>query len=286
LTHERREAKMRRATRSCMIRELLDSGLPLERLWPPVAALFGLVLGSFANVCIHRLPRGESIVRPPSRCPACRALVQPWDNVPVLSFIALRGRCRACRAPISLRYPLVEAANAALYFLVAQVHGPTARSIALLALATALVVLTLIDLDHQILPDAITLPGIVVGVLASLLPGSAVSWQESIASAIGGYLVFAAVAFAWKRLRGIEALGQGDWKMAAMLGAFLGWQPLLLTVFLATLAGSLVGGVLIATGRGDRQSKLPLGSFLGLAALFALLWGAPVVAWYRGLFDA
>jgi leader peptidase (prepilin peptidase)/N-methyltransferase len=269
-----------------MIRELLDAGIPLERLWPPVAALFGLVIGSFANVCVHRLPRRESVVTPPSRCPACSALIRPFDNVPVLSYLALRGRCRSCRTPISIRYPLVEAANAALFFLVAEVYGPTPRSLALLALATALLVLTLIDLDHQILPDVITLPGIGAGVLASLLPGSGVSWKESLASAAGGYLVFAAVAVAWERLRGIEALGQGDWKMAAMLGAFLGWQSLLLTVFLATLLGSLTGGLLIAVRRGGMQSKLPLGSFLGLAALFVLLWGAPVIAWYRGLFDA
>jgi leader peptidase (prepilin peptidase)/N-methyltransferase len=269
-----------------MIRELLDLGIPPERLWPPVAALFGLVIGSFANVCIHRLPRGESVVRPPSRCPACRVLIRPFDNVPLLSWLVLRGRCRSCRAPISVRYPLVEAANAGLFFLVAEAHGPTPRCIALLAFCTALVVLTLIDLDHQILPDAITLPGIALGVLASLLPGSTVSWKESLAAAASGYLAFAAVALAWERLRGIEALGQGDWKMAAMLGAFLGWQSLLLTVFLATLLGSLTGVALIAAGRGGRQSKLPLGSFLGVAALFALLGGAPVIAWYRGLFDA
>jgi leader peptidase (prepilin peptidase)/N-methyltransferase len=269
-----------------MLPALDDLGIPLVDLYPLVAGLLGLVWGSFANVCIHRLPLGESVVTPPSRCPSCRTRVRALDNVPVLSFLLLRGRCRACGARISLRYPLVELANAALWYLVAVVHGPTPRGLVFLALATALLVLTLVDYDHQILPDRITLPGIAAGVLASLLPGSSVGLRESLASAAGGYLAFAGVALAWRRLRGVEALGMGDWKMAAMLGAFLGWQPLLLVVLLATFAGSVVGAALIAAGRGDMQSRLPLGSFLGIAALFALLWGAPLIAWYRGLLDA
>jgi leader peptidase (prepilin peptidase)/N-methyltransferase len=256
------------------------------RLWPLVAALFGLIIGSFANVCIHRLPLGESVVAPPSRCPRCGAPLRWWDNLPLVSFAVLRGRCRQCSARISARYPLVEAANAALWFLLAQSHGPSVRGVATLAFATALLVLAAIDLEHQLLPDLITLPGILLGIALSFAPASPVPPLESVVAAVGGYVAFMCVATIWKRLRGIEALGQGDWKFAAMLGAFLGWQPLLLTVMLATCVGSVVGGLLVAAGRGHAQTKLPLGTFLGLAGIVVLFVGDPVISWYGELLRA
>ncbi len=248
-----------------------------------ISLVLGLVVGSFANVCIHRLPDGASVVSPPSRCPACSARIRPWDNIPVLSYLLLLGRCRSCRARISPRYPLIEIANGLLYGALASAFGPSWRTLVLMAFVTALLVLIWIDLDHHLLPNVITLPGILVGLAASFLPGSQVTPLGAAGAAAFGYLAFFAVATAYRRLRGVEGLGQGDWKLAAMLGAFLGWEPLLLTIFLAALSGTLVGlGLMLVRGRTLRHA-LPLGTFLGLAAIAVLFAGEPLLRWYRGL---
>jgi leader peptidase (prepilin peptidase) / N-methyltransferase len=257
-------------------------------LWPLFALALGLLVGSFANVCIHRIPLGESIVSPRSRCPACRTPIGAGDNVPLLSYLVLRGRCRHCGNPISWRYPAVEAANGMLYLAVALLEGPSPRAVIHMALVTALLVLSLIDFDHQILPNAITRPGIAAGILVSI--GAAVlgwagypSWIESIASAAGGYLAFAAVALAYRRARGVDGLGQGDWKLAAMLGAFFGWERMLLTILLASVAGTVVGlALMVARGRSS-QHPLPLGTFLGIGGILVLLMGDPALDWYRHL---
>jgi leader peptidase (prepilin peptidase)/N-methyltransferase len=247
------------------------------------ALLLGLVVGSFANVCIHRLPRRESVVSPPSRCPSCGALIRARDNVPVLSWLLLRGRCRSCRAPISRRYPAVEGANGLLWLALAVLRGPRVGTFVAMLLVTVLLVLSLIDLDHQLLPDAITLPGIAVGLAASFLPGARMRPLAALLAAAGGWLAFAVVATVYKRIRGIEGLGQGDWKMAAMLGAFLGWQQMLLTVLLASVAGTLVGlGAVALRGRGMRHA-LPLGTFLGAAGIAVVFFGDPILIWYQGL---
>ena len=251
-------------------------------LWPVVALALGLIVGSFANVCIHRLPLRQSVVTPRSRCPRCGAAISARDNVPLLSYALLRGRCRHCRAPISVRYPLVEGINGGLYLGLALQHGPTLRTLALMAFVTALLVLSLIDLDHRILPNVITLPGIAVGLAASLLPGPPPPLSAAVGAA-GGYLAFWAVAAAYRRARGIEGLGQGDWKMTAMIGAFLGWDQMLLAVFIASVAGTLVGLGLIAFRGGNGKYALPLGTFLGLAGIVVTFVGGPVTTWYRGL---
>ncbi len=248
------------------------------------ALLLGLVVGSFANVCIYRLPRRESVVFPPSRCPACGALIQARDNVPVLAWLLLRGRCRSCRAPISGRYPAVEAANGLLWLALAALHGPRPQTFVAMALVTALLVLSLIDLDHQILPGRDHAARDRGGIAASFLPGSPVRPLAALLAAAGGWLAFAAVAKAYERVRGIEGLGQGDWKMAAMLGAFLGWSRMLLTVLLASMVGTLVGlGAVALRGR-DMRYALPLGTFLGGAGIAVVFFGDAILAWYRGLF--
>jgi leader peptidase (prepilin peptidase)/N-methyltransferase len=263
---------------------MTDSGLwdPLPALWPWMALALGLIVGSFANVCIHRLPERRSVVTPRSRCPRCEAPIGAIDNVPVLSYLALRGRCRRCREPISARYPLVEAANGAMYLALARLHGPTPQAAVAMALVTALLVLSLIDYDHQLLPDAVTLPGVALGLAASFLPGPPTP-LGAVAAAAGGYLAFFAVAKAYQRTRGVEGLGEGDWKMTAMLGAFLGWQKLLLTVFAATLGGTLVGLALMAFGGRTSRHALPLGTFLGIAGIAVVFAGQPVLDWYREL---
>jgi leader peptidase (prepilin peptidase) / N-methyltransferase len=248
------------------------------------AFLLGLVVGSFANVCIHRLPLGLSVVRPPSRCPVCGTLIKAYDNLPLLGWLLLRGRCRACRAPISWRYPAVEAANGLLWLALGFWHGPAPRTFVEMALVTALLALSLIDLEHQILPDVITLPGIAVGLAASFLPGSPVTPLAASLAAAGGWLAFAAVAKAYQMIRGVEGLGQGDWKLAALLGAFLGWQKMLLAVLLASVAGTIVGLLAIALRGRDMRYALPLGTFLGAAGVLTVFLGDSLLGWYRGLF--
>jgi len=267
-------------------RMLLDIGALAEAarvLWPALSLALGLIVGSFANVCIHRIPLGESVVSPRSRCPSCRAPIAAADNVPLLSYLALRGRCRHCGARIAWRYPAVEGANALLYLGVALRDGLSGQAVVDMALVTALLVLSLIDLDHQILPNVITRPGIALAIAASFALHGARAALGSALAAAAGYLAFALVAFVYRRLRRVEGLGQGDWKLAAMLGAFLGWQKMLLTVFLASLAGTVVGLALMALGARDSRQRLPLGTFLGAAGIVALFLGDDLVRWYRGL---
>jgi leader peptidase (prepilin peptidase)/N-methyltransferase len=258
------------------------SELTLYLDWAALA--FGLVIGSFANVCIHRLPRRKSIVRPGSSCPRCGAPIPPWANIPVLSYVVLLGRCRACHRAISPRYPFVELANGLAYFAVMHLNGPTPQALVLMAYATMLIILLFIDLEHYLLPDVITLPGVALGLLATLLPAWPLSLWAAAVAAAGGYCGFAAVALAYRRFRGVEGLGRGDWKMASMIGAFMGWEVLLLVVFLAACAGTLVGvPLMMIHGRGLKQ-KVPFGSFLALGALVALFVGRPLIAWYKGFF--
>jgi leader peptidase (prepilin peptidase)/N-methyltransferase len=252
-------------------------------LWPLFALAVGLIVGSFANVCIHRLPRGVSVVAPRSRCPGCGAAISAFDNVPVLSWLLLRGRCRRCHAPISIRYPAVEALNGVLYTAIALTHGPTLNAVVSMALVTALLVLALIDLEHQILPNVITIPGVVVGIVASLLPGSALTWRESIATAVGGYVALWAFATLARLYYREEALGQGDWKLVAMIGAFLGWRQTMLSVFLGALLGSIVGMAIVAVGRGTGRTRVPFGTFIAAGALVTQFAGQPIVDWYREL---
>ena len=249
---------------------------------PIVLGLAGLVIGSFLNVCIYRLPRGQSIVWPGSRCPSCGTDIRWYDNIPVLGYLLLGGRCRSCRQPIGVRYPIVELATMAVFLAHYWAIGATPLLAVRIAFGCAMVVLFAIDLEHQILPNVITLPGIIVGLAASLLlpPGlrSAV-----IGALVGGgslWLLFEI----WKWLRGVEALGMGDVKMLAMVGAVLGWEQVIATLVLSSVAGSLVGLGLIATGRGSLGSKLPYGTFIALGALASSLAGDRLVAWYVGFY--
>jgi leader peptidase (prepilin peptidase)/N-methyltransferase len=244
--------------------------------------LFGLAIGSFLNVCIYRLPRGESLAFPASHCPACGAPIAWYHNVPVIGYALLGGRCASCRGPISPVYPLVELTTAALFALHYLVIGPESLLIPRLLFAAALVALFMIDLEHQILPNVITLPGIAAGFLFALwLPPG---WRSSLAGiALGGGLLWA-VAWGYYAWRRVEGLGMGDVKMLAMVGAFLGWQLTLLTLFLSSLAGAGLGMALVASGRGSMKLKLPFGTFIALGALVASLVGQPLVDWYGALY--
>jgi leader peptidase (prepilin peptidase)/N-methyltransferase len=245
-------------------------------------ALLGLAVGSFLNVCIYRIPRKESLLRPPSRCPACRRPLAWADNVPIVSWFVLHGRCRACGARIPVMYPLVEAITAAAFVVVYLLWGLTPLGVVRLLLACALIVLFVIDLQHRILPNVITLPGILVGFASSLFlpPGGL---DSLLGILLGGGLLLV-IAEGYYRIRGVEGLGMGDVKLLAMIGAFLGWKLVVLTLVLASFAGSVVGVGLIASGRGDMKLALPFGTFLAIGAAVAAVWGEPIVAWYLGFY--
>jgi leader peptidase (prepilin peptidase) / N-methyltransferase len=248
-----------------------------------IIGILGLMLGSFFNVCIARLPQGESIVSPPSHCPKCQTPIRWYDNLPVVSYVLLGAKCRACRAPISLRYPIVEVVTALAF--VAQAAMFLDQPVLLasrLVFTSILIVLFGTDMDTQRLPDVITLPAIIVGVIFSAFapPGL-------VASLIGaalGAAILQAVRWLWRRLRGVEGMGFGDVKMLAAIGAFLGWRQVWVVLFLASLTGAIVG-VAVSLGRGrSMQTRLPFGTFLALAAYAASLFGERLLAWYLGLY--
>ena len=246
------------------------------------AFVLGAVTGSFLNVCIYRIPAGESIVFPASRCPACRTAIRWYQNIPVLSYLALRGRCASCGTSISIRYPLVEALCGVLFVLVLQRFGLHGFTPVYWLFAAALVTITFIDLDHQIIPDVISLPGIVVGFLCSfILPH--LSWLDSLFGILlgGGSLLL--VAEVYQRLTGKDGMGGGDIKLLAMLGAFLGWKAVLPVIFLSSLMGTLVGVPLMLIRKADGGLPIPFGPFLAAAAMIYLLWGPALISWYFSL---
>src|SRR5689334_14408539 len=274
-----------------------------------IAGIFGAIIGSFLNVVIHRVPHEESIVFPNSRCPSCGAGIAFYDNIPVISWVLLRAKCRGCKQPISFRYPAVELLTAAMFVAVAWHDGLSAALPFDLIFTSALLVLVFIDAEHMILPNVITYPGIAFAVVArivipyltgtpyfddipSLSQGALAgmpTWVTSLVGALIGALLGGGslwlMGWTWEKLRGIEAMGLGDVKMMFMVGAYLGWRLTILTIFGGVLTGSIIGMFLmVRAGRKDMQMLLPFGVFLGLGAIAALLFGVPIVQWYAGQF--
>ena len=244
----------------------------------------GLSVGSFLNVVIHRLPLRSSVVTPPSRCPTCGYQLRWFDNIPVLSWaLLLRGRCRQCGAPISIRYPIVEIITMLIFLLHWWVFGWTLLMAVRLVFACALVALFAIDLEHHLLPDRITLPGIAAGLLANLVVPPGIF--EAVLGALLGWLVLWGIGEAYYRYSGQEGMGGGDVKMLAMVGAFLGWKLVLVTLVFSSVTGSVIGLIVIASRKGDMKYALPYGTFLALAALLASLTGDRIVAWYIGMYE-
>jgi leader peptidase (prepilin peptidase)/N-methyltransferase len=244
--------------------------------------IFGSAIGSFLNVCIYRLPRNLSIISPSSRCPSCNIPIKPYDNIPILSYIFLGGRCRVCKAGISFRYPLVESLNALLYVLVLWRFGFGLQAIVYSIFCSALIVITFIDLDFQIIPDRITLPGILIGLITGsfLMPDPFMRHSLlGIKSSIIGFLVGGGLFYAIAVLsRG--GMGGGDIKMMAMVGSLMGWKSVLLTTFLGSLSGAVLGiFLMIAKGKG-RKTKIPFGPFLALGTLITLFYGQEILYWY------
>ncbi len=243
------------------------------------AFLFGAMVGSFLNVCIHRLPKEESIVTPRSRCPACQSPIRAWDNIPLLSFLFLRGRCRACGHPISWRYPLVEGLTALLFVFTVERFGVTLKSAFLLTFLCGLVVVSFIDLDHQIIPNAITLPGIPLGLIGGLLVREPPLVDRLIGTLAGAGFLYL-VLFYGGVLYGQEAMGEGDLNLIALVGAFLGWKAVVVTILIACVVGSAVGLGLMAVKRLGRRQHIPFGPFLALGAVVGLFWGERLLGWY------
>jgi leader peptidase (prepilin peptidase) / N-methyltransferase len=279
----------------------------------PVACAFvgvlGAIIGSFLNVVIHRIPLQESIVLPSSKCPKCLAEIKAYDNIPVISYLILRGRCRMCGASISSRYPAVEAITALLFVAVTWHDGLSFALPFDLAFSASLVALIFIDAEHMILPNAITYPGVVFALVTRLLvpylAGAAhfddlpqllnlfpalPLWLVSLIGAVIGALAGGGslwlMGFLWEKLRGVEAMGFGDVKMMFMVGAFLGWRLTILTILIGALTGSAAGiAVMYKRGGRNLQMMLPFGIFLGIGAIVSLLFGSPIIHWYASQFQ-
>jgi len=271
-------------------------------LLPVFYCLLGLIIGSFLNVCIYRLPRRESIVFPRSRCTACGETIRAYDNIPLISFLLLGGRCRFCKNPISLQYPAVEFLNGVSFYFCAQVWGFQGPTFVNSLFIAAIIVLVFVDYQHQILPNRITIPGILVGMALSFFQtpdlyrdslsyslASAVSAEAptavlpligALVGAVAGGGLLWAVGSAYKIVRRTQGLGMGDVKMMAMVGAFLGWRLALLTILTGSMLGSLVGIFLIFFRGRNLQSKLAFGTFLGPSAVVALFFGLRFLRWY------
>ncbi len=247
-----------------------------------LVAIVGAVVGSFLNVCIYRLPLRKSLMWPGSHCPHCQAPVKPYDNIPIAAYLLLRGRCRGCRAPISVQYPIVELVTGIVFLGAFLVFDSPALLVQRLLFACAMIVLCVIDLEHRILPDVITLPGIVLGFLFSLFlpPG----WVDSLLGIVLGGGSLWLMGEVYFRIRHEEGMGFGDVKMLAMIGAFLGWKLMLLTLVLSSFIGSIVGLAMIALNRGDMKYALPFGTFLAIGAIVAATAGDRIVAWYAAFY--
>jgi leader peptidase (prepilin peptidase)/N-methyltransferase len=258
-----------------------------------VAFAAGACIGSFLNVCIYRMPEDQSVVRPRSRCPGCGTFIAWHDNVPIFSWAWLRARCRSCQAPISARYPLVEAATGGLAVLAFARFGPTPIAAVAFAFTAALLLITFIDLDHRFIPDEVSLPGIVIGLAASFVPGWPVHPTDALFGVLLGGGILWAVAWGYERMTGVEGMGFGDVKLLAMIGAFLGWQAIPGVLVVASIAGSIAGiAVMLSEGasragrrvvkrfgvralpafaqRAARRTAIPFGPFLALGAALAL----------------
>jgi len=246
------------------------------------AFVFGTCIGSFLNVCIYRIPAGMSIVRPGSSCPRCKTEIAFYDNIPILSWLLLMGKCRSCKAPIAVRYPLVELVTGLFAAASSISFGPTPQALVVFAFIATLIVVAFIDLDHRIIPDTISLPGIPLFFLAAFAVPD-ITWQARALGILAGGGSLFAVAWGYQLLTGREGMGGGDIKLLAMIGAFIGWQGILFTLFSASAIGTIAG--LLAMARSGKGMKLaiPFGPFLALGAIIYLFFGQSIIFWYANL---
>ena len=244
-----------------------------------ISIILGAMVGSFLNVCIYRLPKEESIIWPRSHCPTCKKTIKFYDNIPLISYLLLRGRCRYCKGPISLQYPLVEGITALSSLFLIIKFGPSLSYLFYFAFVAALIAITVIDLYHQIIPDGISLPGIGVGLLASLVIPQITFFNSLMGILLGGGSLFlVATLYEWIFKR--EGMGGGDVKLLAMIGAFLGWKAVILTILLSSLIGSITGILIMILKGKDFKYAIPFGPFLSMGAVIALFYGENLIRWY------
>ena len=255
--------------------------------YPPFLAytavlIFGLCIGSFLNVCIFRIPLAKSIVHPPSSCPGCGALIRFYDNIPILSYILLKGRCRQCGAAISLRYPIIELASGLTAVAVFTAFGPSIPALIYFTFISTLWVVALIDIDHRIIPDAISLPGIPIFFLASLAIPTLTVKDALLGILIGGGSLYA-IAWGYSAVKKADGMGGGDIKLLAMIGALIGWKGVLFTLFASSALGTIVGiGIMMATGK-NMKLAVPFGPFLSAGAVAYIFFGPRLIDWYLNL---
>ncbi len=243
---------------------------------------FGAIIGSFLNVCIYRIPRSQSIMTPRSRCPNCGVPIAFYDNIPILSYLILRGSCRSCRSRISPKYPLVELLNAFAYMLLLYKFGMTFNALFYAIFFSMLLVISLIDLDFRIIPDRLSLTGIVLGFLFSFFTTTVSPLQSLLGIVVGGGFLYL-VAVLYEKIAQKEGMGGGDIKLIAMIGAFLGWQSLPFVVLISSFVGAFIGITAILTTKKDMKFAIPFGPFLSFAAVLYLFVGPTLVHWYLNL---
>ena len=256
--------------------------MPLFRLLEIAAFTFGACIGSFLNVCIYRIPEGKSIVHPPSACPKCGYAIRFYDNIPILSYILLRGRCRRCRVKIPLRYPLVELTTGIAALAVFLKFGLAPATGVYFLFIAVLLVITFIDIDHQIIPDRLSLTGIPLFFLLGFWVPF-ISWQDALIGILAGGGILYAVALVYQLLTGRDGMGGGDIKLLAMIGALIGWQGILFTIFFSSLSGTLVGLTLALPAGRSMKSRLPFGPFLAAGAMAYIFFGTELIQWYIGV---
>lgn len=243
--------------------------------------ILGLIVGSFCNVCIYRIPRNESIIYPASHCPKCSTTILAKDNIPLLSYILLKGRCRNCGSKIFIQYPVVEFLTGLIYVIIYLIYGFSIQFLIYIILLSALIIITFIDLNEKIVPDVISLPGIVIGLILSFFVPYISFINSALGVLVGGgiILIIGLVGLAiFKK----EAMGGGDIKLVAMIGAFLGWRYIIISIFLGFFLGALIGIILILSRIKSREDVVPFGPFIVLGSIITLLWGEQIISWYIG----
>lgn len=242
--------------------------------------IFGMCIGSFLNVCIYRLPESKSIADPPrSICPSCKSHIRFYDNMPVLSYIWLKGRCRNCNAPISFRYPLVELMNGIVAVALLFKFGLSVESLVYFVFISSLIVITFIDLDHQIIPDIITLPGIPMGLIASFALPTITLKASALGLLIGGGSLWF-VAWAYNLIAHRDGMGGGDIKLLAMMGTIIGWKGVIFTIFASSVIGSCVGITMMLIKNKNMKFAIPFGPFLSIGAIAYVFFGSQIITWY------
>jgi leader peptidase (prepilin peptidase)/N-methyltransferase len=243
--------------------------------------ILGLIVGSFSNVCIYRIPRIESIIYPASHCPKCHSNISPGDNIPLLSYILLKGRCRHCKSKISIQYPIVELLTGLIYLIIYLVYGFSVQTLIYIILSSALIIIAFVDLNEQIVPDVISLPGTATGFILSFFVPYISFINSALGVAAGGGIILV-IALGGSAIFKKEAMGGGDVKLAAMIGAFLGLRYIVISLFLGFFLGALVGIFLIMSKIKSRKDVVPFGPFIVLGSFITLLWGDKIISWYLG----